>query len=127
MSGYAGTASCETFVEALGLKSLFSTLMGKAGKKDKNPTLAAGEETVHILGIVSSLFTNLPSDSPARIRVLAKFVDGNYEKVDKLLEIREGAQARLKAVEKEIDAERKVSACVDLRSADSDEEVGTRR
>lgn len=29
MSGNAGTASCETFVEALGLKSLFSAFMGK--------------------------------------------------------------------------------------------------
>jgi beta-catenin-like protein 1 len=109
MSGYAGTASCETFVDALGLKTLFSALMGKAGKKAKITNLPGGEETVHILGIVSSLFTNLPSDSPARIRVLAKFVEGNYEKVDKLLEIREGAQARLKVVEKEIEAEKKVN------------------
>lgn len=29
MSGTAGTAACETFVDALGLKSLFSTFMGK--------------------------------------------------------------------------------------------------
>lgn len=29
MSGPAGTSCCETFVEALGLKSLFSTFMGK--------------------------------------------------------------------------------------------------
>lgn len=29
MSGPAGTACCETFVEALGLKNLFSTFMGK--------------------------------------------------------------------------------------------------
>lgn len=29
MSGATGTAACETFVEALGLKVLFSTFMGK--------------------------------------------------------------------------------------------------
>lgn len=29
MSGPSGTAVCETFVEALGLKSLFTTFMGK--------------------------------------------------------------------------------------------------
>lgn len=29
MSGPAGTACCETFVDALGLKTLFSTFMGK--------------------------------------------------------------------------------------------------
>lgn len=70
--------------------------------------MLAGEETSHALGIISSLFTNLPSDSPARIRVLAKFVESSYEKVEKLLEIREGAQGRLKAVEKDIEAEKKV-------------------
>jgi beta-catenin-like protein 1 len=63
---------------------------------------------VHILGIVASLLTNLPSDAPARIRVLAKFVEGTYEKADKLLEIREGALARLALVDKEIAAEKEV-------------------
>lgn len=29
MSGVAGTAVCEAFIEALGLKTLFSALMGK--------------------------------------------------------------------------------------------------
>lgn len=31
MSGAAGTEACETFVEAQGLKYLFSTFMGKVG------------------------------------------------------------------------------------------------
>lgn len=109
MSGHTGTASCETFVEAQGLKTLFSALMGKAGKKTKTTSLPNGEETVHILGIVSSLLTNLPSDAPSRIRVLAKFVEGTYEKVDKLLEIREGAHARLAFIDKEIATEKEVT------------------
>lgn len=29
MSGQAGTESCDTFIEAMGLKYLFSALMGK--------------------------------------------------------------------------------------------------
>ena len=57
---------------------------------------------------MSSLFSNLPSESPARIRLLAKFVENNYEKTDKLLDIRESAQTRLKAVDKEIDEEKQV-------------------
>lgn len=56
---------------------------------------------------MSSLFTNLASDTPARIRLLAKFVENTYEKADKLIEIRDAAQGRLKAVEKEIEAEKK--------------------
>lgn len=68
----------------------------------------ASEDTSHTLGIVSSLFSNLNSDSPARIRLLAKFVENNYEKADKLLEIRDAAQTRLKDVEKDIENEKKV-------------------
>ncbi len=120
MSGAAGTLCCETFVEALGLKTLFSAFMGKsANKKSKgannsnessNPASAISDETGHILGVLSSLFTNLPSESAARTRLLAKFVEGAYEKVDRLLDVRESAGARLRAVDGEIRAEKKVRA-----------------
>jgi beta-catenin-like protein 1 len=40
---------------------------------------------------------------------VAKFVESDYEKVDRLLELREAAQSRLKSVEAQIAAERKVS------------------
>ncbi|KDQ64547.1 hypothetical protein JAAARDRAFT_187869 [Jaapia argillacea MUCL 33604] len=107
MSGSAGTTACETFVEALGLKSLFAALMGKGSKKHKTGATPASEDTSHVLSITSSLFSNLPSDGPARVRVLAKFVESNYEKVDKLLEIRETAQVRLKAAEANIEIEKR--------------------
>ncbi|CAK5275538.1 unnamed protein product [Mycena citricolor] len=105
MSGTAGTDICDAFVEAQGLKTIFSALMGQM-KKQKSGAAPASEDVSHSLGILSSLFSNLPSDSTARIRLLAKFVEKNYEKVDKLLEIRDGATGRLKVVEKEIAAER---------------------
>jgi beta-catenin-like protein 1 len=77
-------------------------------KKQKSATQnPPSEDTTHTLGILSSLFTNLPSDSPSRIRLLAKFVESNYEKTDKLLDIRTSAQARLTAVNQEIDGEKK--------------------
>ncbi|TBU40110.1 Catenin-beta-like protein [Dichomitus squalens] len=108
MSGPAGTAACETFVDALGLKTLFSSFMGKANKKQKaNAGHAASEDTAHTLGIVSSLLSNLAWDSPARIRLLVKFVENSYEKPEKLLEIRDSAQARLNATDKEIADEKK--------------------
>ncbi|KAI0268267.1 Catenin-beta-like protein [Gloeopeniophorella convolvens] len=107
MSGQEGTEACETFVEASGLKYLFSAFMGKPTKKQKSSAQAAApEDTTHTLGILSSLFTNLPSDAPARIRLLTKFVESNYEKTDKLLDIRTGAQTRLAAVDREIAAEK---------------------
>ncbi|KAJ7771414.1 Catenin-beta-like protein [Mycena maculata] len=108
MSGTSGTASCEAFVEALGLKTLFSAFMGKTSKKQKSiAPPPASEDTSHILGILSSLFSNIPSDSPARLRLLSKFVEGTYEKVDKLLEIRDNASTRLKLADAEIEAEKK--------------------
>ena len=116
MSGPAGTAACETFVDALGLKTLFSSFMGKSNKKQKvTAGHAASEDTAHTLGIVSSLLSNLASDSPARIRLLAKFVENSYEKPEKLLEIRDAAHARLKVTDKEIADERKVRPPTFLR------------
>ncbi len=61
-----------------------------------------------MLGMMSSLLSNIASDSTSRIRFLAKFVEGDYEKVDKLLEIRDNARTRLKATDAAIVAEKKV-------------------
>lgn len=41
------------------------------------------------------------------MRLLAKFVENNYEKVDRLLDLRAGAVGRLAAVDREIEQERK--------------------
>ncbi|KAG8681032.1 hypothetical protein FRC09_017804, partial [Ceratobasidium sp. 395] len=86
LSGPQGAANCVVFVDAMGLKTLFSAFMGKAS---------------------STLFANLDSDSSPRIRVLAKFVEAEYEKVDRLIELREQAETRLKLTDREITAEKK--------------------
>ncbi|KAF8736475.1 hypothetical protein AX14_000272 [Amanita brunnescens Koide BX004] len=107
MSGAASSAVCEAFVEALGLKALFSAFMGKARKQRSTTTTPASEDVAHILGIMSSLLSNIASDSTSRIRFLSKFVEGDYEKVDKLLEIRDNAHTRLKATDTAIETEKK--------------------
>ncbi|KAF8607556.1 DUF1716-domain-containing protein [Ceratobasidium sp. AG-I] len=109
MSGPTGADNCVTFIEALGLKPLFSSFMGKTTKKSKSSSTAtpASEDTAHILGAISSLFANLESDSAPRLRVLAKFVEAEYEKVDRLIELREGAETRLKGTDREIEREKK--------------------
>ncbi|KAH6914867.1 Catenin-beta-like protein [Coprinopsis sp. MPI-PUGE-AT-0042] len=107
MSGPQGVEVCNAFVDALGLKTLFSAIMGKVSKKGKGTTtLPDSEDVNHILGIISSLFSNLESDSTHRIRLLAKFVENDYEKVDKLLDVRESARTRLQLTDKEIAKER---------------------
>jgi beta-catenin-like protein 1 len=75
-------------------------------KHGANGAPPASEDTSHILGIVLNMFSNLASESPARVRLLAKFVENNYEKTDKLLEIRDNAQNRLAAVDAEINGKR---------------------
>ena len=71
-------------------------------------TAPASEDISHILGIISSLLSNLASDSTDRTRLLAKFVESTYAKVDKLLEIRENTLGRLRSIDAEIEAEKKV-------------------
>ena len=111
LSGRTGADACETFVAASGLKHLSSALLGKVAKKAKDKaaaTASAAEDTSHALGITASLFTNLATDSPSRVRVLAKFVEGTYEKTDKLLDLRATAAARLATADREIAQEKKV-------------------
>ncbi|WWC85502.1 uncharacterized protein L201_000366 [Kwoniella dendrophila CBS 6074] len=104
-----GSEGCEKFVQALGLKTFFSSFMGKGeGKKKKLNATSSFEDEEHLLGILVSLFTNLASDTPERIRLIAKFVESGYEKVDRLLEMREVAESRLKGVEKDINMEKRV-------------------
>jgi beta-catenin-like protein 1 len=85
------------------------------GAKKKKPTATDHEDASHVLGIISSLFTNLASEAPPRVRLLTKFVEENYEKADKLLEIRGSASAKLKVADREISNERQVCAGYPIR------------
>lgn len=78
------------------------------GKTKKLNATSLFEDEEHVLSILSSLFTHLASDTPERIRLIAKFVENEYEKVERLLELREVAENRLKPVEKDIAREKKV-------------------
>ncbi|CAH7667033.1 Catenin-beta-like protein [Phakopsora pachyrhizi] len=91
LSGDEGTLSCERFVEQLGLKTLFSMFMGKKTSKG----LASNEDDEHILGILVSLFFNLGSDTDHRLRLMTKFVEEDYEKIDRLIEIRDRFRSKV--------------------------------
>lgn len=82
-------------------------IQGEPKKKSPHAT-PQREDEEHLISILSSLFTNLPSDSPSRIRVVMKFVENEYEKVERLLEMRERAKGALRGIEREIDEEKKV-------------------
>lgn len=122
LQGREGAPLCERFVEALGLKTLFAVFMGRVrglslslsllsftrleltspichpqseGGKKKKSVATTHEDTEHMLSLLSSLFTSLPSDTPLRMRLLAKFVESDYEKVDRLCELREELERRI--------------------------------
>ena len=52
------------------------------------------------------MLRSLPSDSPPRIRLLAKFVENKYEKLDRIVAIRRDLASKTAAVDQEIAIER---------------------
>lgn len=84
-------------VSAAGLKTLFGMFM----KKQDTRT------TEHLLGIFASMLRLLPADSAVRIRTLAKFVESDYAKIARLLQIRQDYASRLGKVEREIEEQKK--------------------
>ncbi|KAJ4407759.1 hypothetical protein N0V91_003729 [Didymella pomorum] len=89
-------AVCEKLIEARGLKPLFSTFM-----KTKRPDPA---QTEHILALFTSLLRSLPGNSDARMRLLAKFLESNCQKIDKLLALRRDYSTRLAAYDRSLAA-----------------------
>ncbi|KAG0354225.1 hypothetical protein BG005_006660 [Podila minutissima] len=104
MSTKAGTANCLRFVEIMGLKTLFSIFSRKGIDKLKKAYKSFSEvaEEEHIIGILASLVRNLPLESGHRLRVVRKFVEDDYAKLERLLDLREGYEARVQAQDEKI-------------------------
>ena len=96
LGGVSGAEVCERFVEAAGLKTAFGTFM-----KKKQDALT----TEHLLGIFASLLRLLPANSEGRIRTLVKFVEKEYEKTGRLIELRRVYASRVSAVDETIKQE----------------------
>ncbi|KAL8800336.1 MAG: hypothetical protein Q9200_007280 [Gallowayella weberi] len=96
LGGPEGGACCQNLVEAAGLKAVFSIFM----KKHDN------QATEHLLGILSSLLRSLPANSAGRIRLLAKFVEKDYEKIVRTMKIRREYASKVAAVDQDIQREK---------------------
>ncbi|KAI1389304.1 DUF1716-domain-containing protein [Hypoxylon trugodes] len=96
VGGTAGAEVCQKVVEAGGLKNIFTLFMKK---NNDNQT------TEHLIGIFGSMLRQLPADSAERIRTLAKFVEKDYEKTQKLVKLRREYATRLSSVDEAIRAE----------------------
>ena len=98
--GAAGGEVCAKVVEKQGLKTLFGMFM-KAEKKGTDRAMVE-----HLLGVFASMLRTLPGDSAERIRLLAKFMEKEYEKIARLVEIRRQYSSRIKIEEDRIKKER---------------------
>lgn len=117
LGGLGGAPACERLVEAAGLKTVFSMFMKKASLPLGLPLrpweIRANNEQQenqiieHLLGIFASLLRLLPGGSAARIRALAKFMEKDYEKIEKLIKLRREYASRVTPVEEAIAKERK--------------------
>ncbi|KAJ9156199.1 DUF1716-domain-containing protein [Pleurostoma richardsiae] len=94
VSAASGTETCRRLVEAGGLKTTFTLFM-----KKQHESQAATE---HLVGIFNWMLRLLPAESAERIRLLAKFVEKDYEKTDKLLRLRREFAARVAAAEEQL-------------------------
>ncbi|GME23269.1 hypothetical protein GTA08_BOTSDO09967 [Neofusicoccum parvum] len=88
-------AVCEHLVEAAGLKTVFGMFMKKQDSAN----------TEHLIGILAALLRSLPGDSAGRIRTLAKFVEKDYDKITRLVQLRRDYSSRVVAVEQQIKRE----------------------
>ncbi|GIL93422.1 hypothetical protein Vretimale_6066 [Volvox reticuliferus] len=109
----------EKLVDLGGLKQLFGLFMGKS--KVKGPTGehdVDGEVEERCVSLVSNLVTQLPAagrGASRRERLLAKFVENEFEKTDRLMELLFRYQSRVRAEERRLaDA---------LAEAEEDEQV----
>ncbi|KAE8145840.1 hypothetical protein BDV25DRAFT_133432 [Aspergillus avenaceus] len=97
LGGLGGAPACERLIEAACLRTVFGMFM----KKQENQVIE------HLLGIFASLLRLLPGGSAARIRTLAKFMEKDYEKIEKLIKLRRDYASRVTPVEQAIEKERK--------------------
>ncbi|KAH8431130.1 beta-catenin-like protein 1 [Aspergillus melleus] len=114
LGGLGGAPACERLVEAAGLKTVFSMFMKKVGETFLHCIMVGANDKQqehqiieHLLGIFASLLRLLPGGSAPRIRTLAKFMEKDYEKIEKLIKMRREYASRVTPVEEAIAKERK--------------------
>ena len=96
LGGPEGASCCEKLVEAAGLKPTFGLFMKKQDK----------ENTEHLLGILASMLRSLPANEAPRIRLLAKFVEKDYQACDRLVKLRHEYASKVALIDREIKQER---------------------
>lgn len=96
--------ACERFVDVLGLKTLFAAFMSKIPVKAKHTSSRTKEEIEErVISIIASLFGGLTRGS-RRERLLGKFMENEFEKIDRLMELYIRYSDRVKVETKRLEA-----------------------
>lgn len=95
--------ACERFVDVLGLKTLFAAFMGKIPVNKKVQGGRFQEELEErVISLIASLFDGI-SRGLRRDRLLSKFVENEFEKIDRLMELYMRYSDRVKAETERMD------------------------
>lgn len=108
-AGPGSAEVCRRLVEAGGLKTAFTLFMKttkgpteKKGNGHGHDTQTTSSTIEHLVAIFASLLRRLPADSAERIRTLAKFVERDYEKTARLVQLRREYATRVATVDEAI-------------------------
>uniref|UniRef100_H2YRA6 Beta-catenin-like protein 1 n=1 Tax=Ciona savignyi TaxID=51511 RepID=H2YRA6_CIOSA len=103
MSGPDGASNSAKFVDILGLRTLFPIFM-KPPKKNKKIGSSRKDHEEHSVSIISSMLQNLSGSQ--RQRLVAKFTENDFAKVDRLMELHFKYYDRVQRVDNRLEAER---------------------
>lgn len=98
-----GKENCLKFVDILGLRTIFPLFMKTP--KNKQRLLSSEEFEEHVCSIISSMLRNTKGSQKQRL--LSKFVENDYEKVDRLMELHHKYLEKVEAIDKEIEEQKR--------------------
>jgi beta-catenin-like protein 1 len=84
VSGPEGATNANKLVDILGLRTLFPLFM-RTPKKNKRKGLSVREHEEHIVSILAALLQHVAGST--RTRILSKFEENDFEKVERLTEL----------------------------------------
>lgn len=117
MCNAEGTDNCTKFIEVYGLRSLFPAFM-KPPKVTKKAGASEQEYEEHVTSIIASLFRNV--QGPFRDRIISKFLENDYEKVDRLMELHFKYKRKVTLVDEEVRREKRLNPTVETEEMETE-------
>lgn len=102
-AGPDGKENCLKFVDILGLRTIFPLYM-KTPKKNKQRSLSSEEFEEHVCSVISSMLRNTKGSQKQRL--LSKFVENDFEKVDRLMELHLKYLEKVETIDREIEEQK---------------------